>query len=214
MRGHNKGPIGPLDPDAPPPWDPGLRRHEILNITDAISALRSMGCEVTRKDLEYSLACNTGPPYKAPLGEKTFTWGDILDWTGRTRPTPELTRKEAVKFLQGLGCQITQTTLENLASAPPHRRDGEFVIAANRSPPYEVRGRRAFYTEEHLRKWAEVRKASNIPPPSFHTPKRYRPRHVTKRCPDHHKGCPTVKHEDCEKYAQALCHVAHLPRRA
>jgi hypothetical protein len=209
MRCHNKGPIGPLDPDAPPPHDPGLKRHEIVDATEAILALRSMGCEVTEADLEYSLARNAGPPFRAPLGEKSFTWGDILDWAGRTTPVPELNRKEAAEFLRGLGCQVTETTLENLR---PLRDpdDGEFVIAANRSPPFQVRGRRAFYTEEDLRKWAEVRMASNIPPPSYHAPKRYKPRNVERRCPPRYDLCMTVKHERCEKYPRAQCHFTHL----
>ena len=143
----NKGPIGPLDPNEPPPWDPGMQRHEFVDAYEAVKLLQSMGCNLTQKDLEYSIACNAGPSYREAQGKKTFMWGEVLDWSQRTPPVPEFTREEAVEFLRDLGCEVTKITLQNLPRAFYHAPDGtiDCEIVANRSPPYEVRGRRAYY---------------------------------------------------------------------
>jgi hypothetical protein len=50
-KNHNKGPIGPLDPDQPPPAVPILKRHHRLRAKEAVEALRSMGVEITEKDV-------------------------------------------------------------------------------------------------------------------------------------------------------------------
>jgi hypothetical protein len=128
MRGHNKGPIGPLDPDEQTWFTRDLKPDDILNGAEVIAAFRSMGCEIERQDLDYWAASEGGPIHGMAPGQRLYRWGEVLAWFGRTLPRPELTRKEAAEFLRGLGCQVTATTLENL----PRPDDGE--LAANRSP--------------------------------------------------------------------------------
>ena len=61
VRNHNKGPIGPLDPSQPPARDPGIRRYEKVTIAEAIRNLRSMGCTIEDRDVDYAINNGTGP---------------------------------------------------------------------------------------------------------------------------------------------------------
>jgi hypothetical protein len=46
MKNHNRGPIGPLDPDEPPPYDPSLRPDDNISIWEVVKALQSMGVPI------------------------------------------------------------------------------------------------------------------------------------------------------------------------
>jgi hypothetical protein len=81
-KNHNKGPIGPLDPDQPPPAVPILKRHHRLRAKEAVEALRSMGVEITEKDFEYYHSIGEGPMHTAAPGQREYTWDAILNWPG------------------------------------------------------------------------------------------------------------------------------------
>ena len=224
--GHNKGPIGPLDPDMPPPSDPRLRRHHTLEAKEAVEALQSMGVPISERDLEYYHSIGEGPWHTVAPGQRTYTWGDILKWAGRTFPAP-LNRKQATKyFCEELGYPIGSTVLSQL------------MYEKEKGPPYINLGRDTYYTKEALEKWVEQRKAAG---PRHSTAPKYLPLYATRQClsgyegeeepPElmlarlkvavaigrdvapqpGHKGCPFVKHERCAKYPRALCNFIHLP---
>ena len=199
VRNHNKGPIGPLDPDQPPPRDPGIRPHEKLTIAEAIRMLRSMGCIIGDRDVEYAIHSGGGPMHFLVVEQRMVEWGEFLRWASRTFPREELTRKQAVEYLHSIGCPMSNVTLQQLG---------------HRGPPYRViEGRNSYYRKEDLDEWWKERKAT-WPTQSF-APK-YRPLNSTSRCPDDHRAeghCPNIKHPDCSKYARALCNVMHLPVR-
>jgi hypothetical protein len=192
-----------------------MRPHEEIGALEAVKLLQSMGCNVTEQDLEYSIACNTGPLWRESPGKKWFRWYDILQWAGRTFPIPELTRKQATEFLRSIGCQISDTTLQQMPRCKERLVKGEieYVITAKRGPPYVRRARETYYKEEHLREWAEKRKEAKSRPPEFYAPKSYKPRYAVKRCPWNYKFCGKVKFKDCDRYARALSNFAHLPSR-
>ena len=122
VKNRNRGPIGPLDPNEPPPYDPKMRRDEIVDAHYAVLLLRSMGVEISEKDLEYRNASGEGPSYIEAPGQKFYFWGDILDWTGRTPPIPLLNRKQATEYICSLGYPIGPTVLSQLfAKGPPVR---------------------------------------------------------------------------------------------
>jgi hypothetical protein len=199
-RKHNKGPIGPLDPDEPPPFDPGLRRQERLTVADATRALRSLGVRIRDRDIERSIREGTGPLHTV-VGSKLVEWGEALDWASRTYPNDdELTRKEATEYLHGIGCPLSDVTLQQLGHrGPPFRFVGE--------------GLNVWYKIEDLDKWWAERKAT-WPAQSF-APK-FRPLNCRSRCPDSHRAddhCPNVRHPNCAKYPRALCNVIRLPVR-
>jgi hypothetical protein len=198
VRNHNKGPIGPLDPDEPPPWG-RFRRDDVVDPASAVKALRSMGVEIQKEDFDYWAATGTGPPYRAVVSSKTYRWGELLDSLAHMPRSPVLSRKRAVEYLRSLGWEGTEDTLRQLASG-------------GAGPPYIRLGRQAFYKPEELEEWYEDRKARKVPPPSFYAPK-YKPRYAQRRCPADHELCGTVKHMDCQKYARALCNFTHLPDR-
>ena len=81
-KNHNKGPIGPLDPDQPPPAVPILKRHHRLRAKEAVEALRSMGVEITEKDFEYYHSIGEGPMHTAAPGQREYTWDAILNRPG------------------------------------------------------------------------------------------------------------------------------------
>jgi hypothetical protein len=220
VKNHNRGPIGPLDPNEPPPK---TRREDRLRARELVKVLQSMGVEITERDLEYYHASGEGPPHTMAPGQRTYTLGEALDWTGHTFPVPELNRKEATKYIcEELGYYIGPTVLSQLA----YSKSG--------GPPFVIRGRDAYYTKEGCKKWVEAdraRGARRTPAP------RYLPVDATRRCPEgylksfekgvnprallratnfrgppeEHKRCPFVKHKRCAKYPRALCNLIHLP---
>jgi hypothetical protein len=198
-KGHNKGPIGPLDPNEPPPWEPELKRDDVLDEGSAIAALRSMGVEIEKTDFDYWAATGSGPPHSFVATHRKYHWGALLDSLAHLPRPPVITREQAVEYLQSLGWEGTEDTVRQLASG-------------GKGPPYIRLGRQTFYKPEELEEWYEDRKARKVPPPSFYAPK-YKPRDAQRRCPADHTLCGTVKHSDCEKYARALCHFTHLPER-
>jgi hypothetical protein len=201
VKGHNKGPIGPLDPDEPPPLDPGIRPHEKVTIAQATRLLRSMrGVEIGDRDVEYAIENGTGPSHFVVIEKREVEWGEFLRWASSAFPREvELTRKEAVEYLNSIGCPMSKVTLQQLGQ---------------RGPPYRtVEGRNSYYRKEDLDEWWAKAKAT-WPTQSF-TPK-YRPLNSKSRCPEDHRvegHCPNIKHPDCSKYSRALCNVMHLPVR-
>jgi hypothetical protein len=184
----NKGPIGPLDSE-PPFWS----RDDVFDVADVTRILREMGADIGDRDIEQAIADGTGPLHNI-RGVRTIRLGDAIDWSQRyIRKDNELTRKEATEYIRSLGYQISDTALQQ---HPNHL-------------PFVTRGRDTIYTKEDCREWVEAKKARGLPPGTF-APK-YKPPHTQRRCPSTYKLCPTVKHEDCKKYAQAWCNVAHLP---
>jgi hypothetical protein len=196
MTNHNRGPIGPLDANEPPPLDPGLRRDEEVDAANAVLALRSMGVEITERHLDYWRAEGAGPAYREATGKKFYAWGDILDWAGRRLPVGKLNRKEATEYIRSLGYPIGTTVLSQLLYA--------------KGPRFVRRGRDCYYAPEDLDEWVKERKARA---PHHSTIPKYKPRYAQRRCPDHYEDCPNVRHEKCAKYARALCHFTHLPDR-
>jgi hypothetical protein len=224
VKNHNKGPIGPLDPNEPPPSDPYLRRHHILKAKEAVEALRSMGSPITERDFEYYHASGEGPMHTVAPGQRHYEWGHVLDWAAHTLPVPLLKRKQATKYIcEELGYPIGPTVLSQL------------IYTEEKGPPFVHRGRDTFYAREDLEKWVEKRKAAE--PRHSNAPK-YLPLYAKRRCPEgivldssaavralvaashmrgwkepppEHKGCPWVKHEKCAKYPRALCNLIHLP---
>jgi hypothetical protein len=153
-----------------------------------------MGADIGDRDIEQAIADGTGPDHNIGSLVRTIRLGDAIDWSRRyVRKDNELTRKEATEYIRSLGYQISDTTLQQLQSRIP----------------FVTRGRDTIYTKEDCREWVEAKKALGQPPGTY-APK-YKPPWTRKRCPSFYKLCPTVKHEDCKKYAQALCNVAHLP---
>jgi hypothetical protein len=223
VKGHNKGPIGPLDPDQPPPAVPILKRHHRLRAKEAIEALRSMGVEITERDLEYYHARGEGPPHAMAPGQREYIWGHVLDWTAHTFPVPKLNRKQATKYIcEELGYPIGPTVLSQLIYTP------------GRGPRYINQGRDTYYTKEALEEWVEEDRARG---PRHSTAPKYLPLYAKRRCPagtafmdpdmaaytlalvatlgtrplPEHKGCPWVKHPDCASRPRALCNLIHLP---
>jgi hypothetical protein len=198
VKGHNKGPIGPLDPDQPPPYDPEIRREEFWDVHYIVTALRSMGCDISVVDFNYWASTGTGPAYTRGENNRRYQWGTVLEFLKTAERRPELTRPEAAKHLRSLGYDVTVDMLRQMASG------------AGNGPPHQRRGKWAYYVIEELEKWARERKA---PPKSFYAPRCYKPRDAVKRCPADYKLCGTVKHKKCEKYARALCNFSHLRER-
>jgi hypothetical protein len=222
VKNHNKGPIGPLDPNEPPPSDPYLRRHHILKAKEAVEALRSMGSPITERDFEYYHSSGEGPMHTVAPGQRHYEWGHVLDWAAHTFPVPLLKRKQATKYIcEELGYPIGPTVLSQL------------IYTEEKGPPFVHRGRDTFYAREDLEKWVEKRKAAE--PRHSNAPK-YLPLYAKRQCPQgydpkvlevisphvllaawggreppKHKGCPWVKHEKCAKYPRALCNLIHLP---
>jgi hypothetical protein len=205
-RNHNKGPIGPLDPDEPPPWEPDLRRDQYLDGLTLIEVLRSMGVDIDKRELEYLFA--KGLPCMERPGKKLYQLGPVLDFLACTPPISRLTRKEAVEYLHSIGCPMSDTTLQQLPRQPKVEEGEEDPLRYG--PPYEIERRNAYYRKEDLDKWWKERKAT-WPTRSF-APK-YRPLNSRRQCPSWHKGCPNVPHERCKKFPRALCNVQHLPVR-
>jgi hypothetical protein len=223
VKGHNKGPIGPLDPDQPPPAVPILKRHHRLRAQEAVEALRSMGSPITERDLEYYHSIGEGPPHAMAPGQREYTWGHVLDWTAHTFPAP-MNRKQATKYIcEELGHPIGPTVLSQLIYTP------------GRGPRYINQGRDTYYTKEALEEWVKEDRARG---PRHSTAPKYLPLYAKRRCPrgyEHlladesipvklllaawggkppppeHKECPWVKHEKCAKYPRALCNLIHLP---
>jgi hypothetical protein len=217
VTNHNRGPIGPLDPNEPPPWDPEMRPDDILNGREVVKALRSMDVPITERDLESYHQFGEGPVHITAPGQRRYKWGDIVNWAARTFPPP-LNRKQATEYIRTLGYPIGYTVLSQVRYA---RAGG---------PPFIKRGRDTFYDPEALREWVEERKAAGR---RHAAPPKYLPLYATRRCPQgvdlglretvevlialnhmpepEHKGCPFVKHERCAKYARALCNLIHLP---
>ena len=201
VRNHNRGPIGPLDPDEPPPLDPGIRPREEVTIAQAARLLRSMGAKIGDRDIEYAIENGTGPMHTVVLArERKVVWRDILEWSKSAFPREdELTRKEAIEYLHSIGCPMSNVTLQQLGHRGPHYR--------------VIEGRNSYYRKVDLDEWWAKRKAT-WPTQSF-APK-YRPLNSTSKCPDDHRAeghCPNIKHPDCSKYSRALCNVMHLPVR-
>lgn len=222
-KNHNRGPIGPLDPDVPPPHDPSLRRHHTLEAKEAVEALQSMGVQINERDLEYYHSIGEGPWHTAAPGQRSYTWGDVLDWAARTLPAP-LNRKQATKYIcEELGYPIGPTVLSQL------------IYTKAKGPRYVQRGRDTYYTREACEKWVEEMKAAG---PRRSTKPKYLPLYAKRRCPagfdptealkyisastllavwggksppPEHKGCPFIKHENCAKFPRALCNLVHLP---
>jgi hypothetical protein len=192
VRGHNKGPIGPLDSEPPWPW----RRNDVMTVADATDLLREMGAHIGDRDIEQAIAEGTGPSHNIKSLVRTICLGDAIDWSRRhIRKDNELNRKEATEYIRSLGYQISDTALQQSPNGLP----------------FVNRGRDTIYTKEDCREWVEKKIARGLPSGTY-APK-YKPPWARRRCPCHYEHCPTVKHEDCKKYAQALCNVAHLPDR-
>ena len=199
--GHNKGPIGPLDPNEPPPLEPEIRREDEIGADYAVMLLRSMGVEVSVKDLEYWHASNEGPMYRQMYEPpKLYRWGDVQDWAARTPPVPKLNRKQAEEYTRSLGDHVTPHTLPQL-----------MYLAQGPRLPFERRGRGVYYAPEDCEKRVEEIKAWG--PRHSTAPKFNKPRNARRHCPQNYKDCPNVPHEKCAKYARALCNFTHLPDR-
>jgi hypothetical protein len=156
--------------------------------------LRKMGADIGDRDIEQAIADGTGPDHNIRGWVRTIRLGDAIDWSRRhVRKDNELNRREATEYIRSLGYQISDTTLQQLQSRIP----------------FVTRGRDTIYTKEDCREWVEAKRARGLPPGTY-APK-YKPPWARKRCPLGYELCPTVKHEQCKKYAQALCNVAHLP---
>jgi hypothetical protein len=150
-----------------------------------------MGAKIEARDIEYAIENGTGPMHTVVLEQRKTKWGEFLHWSSGAFPREELTRKEAVEYLQSIGCPMSKVTLQQLGQV--------------RGPPYRtVEGRNSYYRKEDLDKWWKERKAT-WPTQSF-APK-YRPLNSKSRCPEDHRvegHCPNIKHERCSKYPRAL----------
>jgi hypothetical protein len=215
----NRGPIGPLDPNEPPPYDPEMRRGDILKGWELVKALRSKGVEITERDLERYNAAGEGPIHTTAPGQRYYEWGPSLDWAARTFPHGLLNRKQATDYIRTLGYPIGYTVLSQVRYA---RAGGPLFIK---------QGRDTFYDPEALRKWVEERNAAGR---RHATPPKYLPLYAKRKCPEdplddpapvslllaanggkmpppEHKDCPFVKHERCARFPRALCNLIHLP---
>jgi hypothetical protein len=187
---HNKGPIGPLDPEPPWPW----RRDDVFPVAEATQILREMGADIGDRDIEQAIADGSGLQHIVK-GVRHIRLGEAIDWSRRyVRKDNELTRKEATEYIRSLGYQISDTALQQ---RPNHL-------------PFVTRGRDTIYTKEDCQEWVKQKIDRGLPPPGAYAPK-YKPPHTRRRCPYHYELCPTVKHERCKKHAQAWCNVVHLP---
>jgi hypothetical protein len=196
VKGHNNGPIGPLDSEPPYPWS----RSDVMPVSQAIKILREMGADIRDRDIEEAMAEGTGP--SLCVGDvsnffggggvvRSVELGDAISWSQRTfRRDDVLTRKQATEYIRSLGYPISDSTLQqNKYGAGPKLR---FVRPNNRT---------TYYTKEWCREWVEECTALGLSPGSF-APKKYKPS-TTRHCPSDHKLCGIVKHEKCAKYARA-----------
>jgi len=142
VKNHNKGPIGPLDPDEPPPYDPEMRREEFIDVHYAIATLRSMGCDIDKADFDYWEVTGTGPLSTATLANKRYEWGSLLNFLKDATRRPVLTRKEATELIRNLGYPITDTTLQQNRYGAGPKLPFKHGVAG-----------RAYYAEEACRKW-------------------------------------------------------------
>jgi hypothetical protein len=201
-RNHNRGPIGPLDPNEPPPWEPELKRDDVLDAYAAAAALRSMGMEIDAAAIKFFATVDGGLVHRAVAPLLLFRWGDVLDFVGRTSPPNLLNRKKALEYIRSRGVPLGDNQLVTFANC-------------SRGPDHIIIGREAYYSIEDtdelegLDTWIEKRKAM---PTRSYAPK-YKPRNATRRCPKDHPCGIGPKHRDCEKHNFALCNFAHLPDR-
>jgi hypothetical protein len=152
VRGHNKGPIGPLDSD--PPWP--YTRDDIVTVADATRILREMGADIRRRDLEQAIAEGTGPLHIV-IGSRELYLSEAIDWSQRTfRRCKELNRREATTYIRSLGYQISDSTLQlNSYGAGPKLQFGR-KGGGSRSEWYT--------TEEWCREWVEECRALGLVP--------------------------------------------------
>jgi hypothetical protein len=161
-KGHNRGPIGPLDPNEPVRDLHGtkLRPDDVLDRDEAIHILQSMGVPIQRSDLDYFAMTGEGGPLSFEgQGDLSYRWGDLLNWFKTEPELPTINRRQATEYIRGLGYQIEDDGLQALAK---HQR----------GPAYQRFGKEVRYRREDLDKWVADKKAGKTPKFFHARPKR------------------------------------------